>query len=61
MQIPKVKPVVSRQGIQREIIKVRRELLRMKKTGVKEKDEAIIRQLLQLEALECILFDYHIG
>ena len=58
MRIPRVKPLVSRNGIQREITKARKELLRSKRHK-KMQEDAVVRQLLQLEALERILWDYH--
>jgi hypothetical protein len=58
MPIPKLKEVVSRKGIQREIEKARKQLSALEKDSDPKKREAILRQLLQLDVCEEILFDF---
>jgi hypothetical protein len=60
MPIPKVKEVVSRRGIQREIEKVRKKLAALEKEAVPTKRDAILRQMLQLDVCETVLHDYFI-
>ena len=60
MEIPKLKEVVSRRGIQEEIEKVRKQLSELEPRLKGDEYNALVRQTLQLEALECILFDYHL-
>jgi hypothetical protein len=60
MPIPKVKEVVSRRGIQREIKKARKELAALEKDAVPGKRDAILRQMLQLDLCENVLFDFFI-
>lgn len=58
----RVKEVVSRKPIEREIEAVRKKLIQLKGRDPKSPSEreAIFRQLLQLEVCEKILFDFHI-
>jgi len=58
MPIPKLKEVVSRKGIQREIEKARKQLSALEKDSDPKKRDAILRQLLQLDVCEEILFDF---
>jgi hypothetical protein len=60
MPIPKVKEVVSRRGIQREIDKARKKLAALEKDAVPTKRDAILRQMLQLDVCETVLNDYFI-
>jgi hypothetical protein len=58
----RVKEVVSRKAIKREIGAVRKKLIKLRRTrpASLSKREAIFRQLLQLEVCERILNDFHI-
>lgn len=58
----RVKEVVSRKPIEREIEAARKKLIKLKRRDPKSPSEreAIFRQLLQLEVCEKILFDFHI-
>ena len=58
----RVKEVVSRKAIKREIGAVRKKLIKLRQTrpASLSKREAIFRQLLQLEVCETILNDFHI-
>ncbi len=58
MPIPKLKEVVSRKGIQREIEKARKQLSALEKDSDPKKRDAILRQMLQLDVCEEILFDF---
>jgi hypothetical protein len=58
MPIPKLKEVVSRKGIQREIEKARKQLSALERDSDPKKRDAILRQLLQLDVCEEILFDF---
>jgi hypothetical protein len=60
MAIPKVKEVVSRRGIQREIKKARKKLTALEKDAVPANRDAILRQMLQLDVCENVLNDYFI-
>jgi|HubBroStandDraft_1064217.scaffolds.fasta_scaffold4977591_1 hypothetical protein len=60
MAIPKLKEVVSRRGIKREIEKARRKLSALEKDAAPRKRDAILRQMLQLEVCETVLNDYFI-
>jgi hypothetical protein len=60
MPIPKVKEVVSRRGIQREIQKARKKLNALEKDAAPAKRDAILRQMLQLDVCESVLSDYFI-
>jgi hypothetical protein len=57
MAIPKVKEVVSRRGIRREINKARKKLSALEKDAVPSKRDAILRQMLQLDVCENVLDD----
>ena len=59
----RVKEVVSRKAIEREILIARKKLLKLKRSHLASpsKREAIFRQLLQLEFCEKILNDFHIA
>jgi hypothetical protein len=58
----RVREVVSRKAIKREIEAVRKKLIQLKRRDPKSPSEreAIFRQLLQLEVCKKILFDFHI-
>jgi hypothetical protein len=58
MPIPKLREVVSRKGIQREIEKARKQLSALEKDSDPKKRDAILRQMLQLDVCEEILFDF---
>jgi hypothetical protein len=58
MPVRKLKEVVSRKGIQREIEKARKQLSALEKDSDPEKRDAILRQMLQLDVCEEILFDF---
>ena len=60
MAVPRIREVVSRKGIRREIIKARKKLVAIEKRSP-GKRLAIHRQLLQLKVCEEILFDFFIG
>ncbi len=60
MPIQKVKEVVSRKGIQREIEKARKQLSALEKDSDPKKRDSILRQMLQLDVCEEILFDFFI-
>jgi hypothetical protein len=60
MPLPKVKEVVSRQGIDREIKKARKKLAALEKDAVPAKRDAIFRQMLQLDVCDCVLHDFFI-
>lgn len=59
----RLKEVVSRKAIKREIGIARKKLDRLRHSNLKSPDkrEAIFRQLVQLELCEKILSDIHIG
>jgi hypothetical protein len=58
----RVREVVSRKAIKREIEAVRKKLIKLQRSDPKSPSEreAIFRQLLQLEVCKKILFDFHI-
>jgi len=58
MAIPKLKLAVSNKEIQREIEKARRKLTLLEKDAQPAKRDAILRQMLQLDVCENILFDF---
>jgi hypothetical protein len=58
MPIPKVKKVVSSEGIEKEIEKTREKLASLEKNAKSPEREAIVRQMLQLEVCEQILHDF---
>jgi hypothetical protein len=60
MPIPKLKEVVSRKGIQREIEKARKQLSALERDSDPKKRDAILRQMLQLDVCEEILFDFFV-
>ncbi len=60
MPIPKVKEVVSRRGIDREIKKAQKKLAALEKDGVPAKRDAILRQMLQLDVCNAVLHDFFI-
>lgn len=60
MAISKVKEVVSRRQIQQEINKARKKLSALSKDATPMKQDAIVRQMLQLDLCECILRDFFI-
>lgn len=59
----RLKEVVSRKAIKREIGIARKKLDRLRQSNLKSPDkrEAVFRQLVQLELCEKILSDIHIG
>lgn len=58
----RVREVVSRKAIMREIEAVRKKLIKLERRDPKSPSEreAIFRQLLQLEVCKKILLDFHI-
>jgi hypothetical protein len=60
MPIPKVKEVVSRRGIDREIKKAQKKLAGLEKDGGPAKRDAILRQMLQLDVCSAVLHDFFI-
>ena len=58
MAVPRIKEVVSRKGIKREISKARKKLTALEKRTPRDNRHAIHRQLLQLNACESILWDF---
>jgi len=58
----RIKEVVSRKPIKREIRSVRKKLIELNRRGPKSlsEREAIFRQLLQLELCEIIINDMHL-
>jgi len=59
MAVPRIRAVVSRKGIRREINKARKKLAAMEKRAPGKRQE-IQRQLLQLKVCEEIIFDFYI-
>ncbi len=59
MGVLRVKAVVPRKGILREIKKARKKLTALEKRAAPRKRDAIQRQLLQLKVCEEILFDFY--
>ena len=60
MAVPRIRAVVSRKGIRREINKARKKLAALEKRAAPRKRDAIQRQLLQLKVCEEIIFDFYI-
>lgn len=60
MAISKVKEVVSRKQIKQEIAKAKKKLSEHAKAAGPGKQDAILRQILQLEVCEYILRDFFI-
>jgi hypothetical protein len=60
MAISKVKEVVSRKQIKQEIAKAKKKLSEQSKAAAPGKQNAILRQMLQLEVCEYILRDFFI-